>query len=56
MVLILLNLRDNFSNFPPFGEVDKIRIMEKIWVSLLQEKDVGLIFPKEGDARRVDRS
>ena len=56
LILILLNLGNYFRHFPSFREVDQIRIVEEVWVSLLQEKYVCLIFSKEGDTGRVDRS
>ena len=52
--MILLNFRDNFRHFPPLGKVDQVRVVQKVGVPLLEEKDVGLVLPEEGDTGWVD--
>ena len=54
LVLILLNLTDNLGNLPTFGEIDELRVVQEIRVSLLQEQNVGLIMPEEWNTWRVD--
>ena len=49
------SLPDDFGHFAPLGEVDELLgDVEEVRVALLQEQDVGLVLPEEGDAGRVD--
>lgn len=50
MVLVLLDLRDDFCNFASLGEVNKFRIMQKVGISLLEEQDIGLVLAKKRNA------
>ena len=54
LVLILLNLTDNFGHLAPLGKVDELRVVQDVRIALLQEPDVGLVLAEEGDTRRVD--
>ena len=54
LVLVLLDLGDDLGHLSPLGEVDQVGVVQKVRVALLQEEDVALVLPEEGDARGVD--
>lgn len=42
MVLILLDLGNDFGNLPPFAEVNQVRVGQAVGIALSEEYDVGL--------------
>ena len=49
-MLVLLDLGDDLGHLAAFGEVDQVRVVQKVGVALFQEEDVALVLPKEGHA------
>ena len=50
LVLVLLDLGDDLGHLPPLREVDEARVVQEVGVALLQEQDVALVLPEEGNA------